>query len=281
MVRNNKTGDPSTHAIGRKRWQASGHHPIPPLRNLSSNRPTTMRGTGRFPAAGSCNRRLAAGGLALAGFGTRAAQAQQAGGHLRIGRAQDSDTLDPHKTFLLVSHEIMWQIYDSLIYLDASGNVYPGAAESWAFSNDNLTVTFKLRPGPELPRRHAAQRRGGEVHGGPACRAGDGLAQRVPAGAARPGGGDRRSHRRLPLHGALRAAMGGPQLLLLRAHQPDGGQEARRSLRPQSGRHRPVQVRELAARSGHSPGAQRGARLGDALVRQPGQGPTSTASSTW
>ena len=88
-----------------------------------------------------------AGGLALAGFGPRAAQAQQSGGHLRIGRSQDSDTLDPHKTFLLVSHEIMWQIYDSLIYLDASGNVYPGAAESWAFSNDNLTVTFKLRPG--------------------------------------------------------------------------------------------------------------------------------------
>ena len=32
-----------------------------------------------------------AGGLALTGFGPRAAQAQQSGGHLRIGRSQDSD----------------------------------------------------------------------------------------------------------------------------------------------------------------------------------------------
>lgn len=94
-------------------------------------------------------------GMALAGtaafagvgLGSRAAFAAKSGGHLRIARGQESDTLDPQKTTLLVAHEIMWQIYDSLIYLDEKGNVYPGSAESWEFSNDNKTVTFKLRQG--------------------------------------------------------------------------------------------------------------------------------------
>ena len=69
------------------------------------------------------------------------------GGHIRIARGQETDTLDPQKTTLLVAHEIMWQIYDSLIYLDEKGNVYPGAAVGWEFSDDNKTVAFKLRPG--------------------------------------------------------------------------------------------------------------------------------------
>ena len=258
--------------MGGKRWQANGHDPIAPLRNPSSSRPTTMRGTGRYRVVASCNQPppQAAWRSPVSARGRH--KRSKSGGHLRIGRAQDSDTLDPHKTFLLVSHEIMWQIYDSLIYLDASGNVYPGAAESWAFSNDNLTVTFKLRPGLNFhdgtPLNAEAVKFTADRHVAPETASPNAFL----LGPLDSVGGDRRPDRRLPLHRALRAALGGPQLLLLRAHQPDGGQEARRSLRPQSGRHRPVQVRELAARSGHSPGAQRGARLGDALVQQPGQG---------
>jgi peptide/nickel transport system substrate-binding protein len=64
---------------------------------------------------------------------------------LKIARGQLSDTLDPHKSTLLVAHEVMWQIYDSLIYLDASGQVLPGAATEWTFSEDNLSITFTLR----------------------------------------------------------------------------------------------------------------------------------------
>jgi peptide/nickel transport system substrate-binding protein len=71
----------------------------------------------------------------------------QEGSILKIARGQASDTLDPHQTTLLVAHEICWQIYDSLIYLDEAGTVYPGAATEWAFSDDNLTLTFKLREG--------------------------------------------------------------------------------------------------------------------------------------
>ncbi len=97
--------------------------------------------------------RLGAGLGAAAAFGTaplERAMAQTSGGHLRIARAQDADTLDPQKTFLLASHEIMWAIYDTLIYLDEHGEVYPGLALSWSFSDDNKTLTFKLRPNVEF-----------------------------------------------------------------------------------------------------------------------------------
>jgi peptide/nickel transport system substrate-binding protein len=98
-------------------------------------------------------RRLLA--AATAGLGSTAvtaiggipfARAQTPGGKISIARGQESDTLDPQKTALLVAHEITWQIYDSLIYLDESGTVYPGLALSWTFSNSNKSVTFKLRP---------------------------------------------------------------------------------------------------------------------------------------
>lgn len=72
------------------------------------------------------------------------------GGSLRIARGQESDTLDPQKTALLVAHEITWQIFDSLIYLDADGTVYPGLATEWEFSDENTTVTFYLREGVQF-----------------------------------------------------------------------------------------------------------------------------------
>lgn len=102
---------------------------------------TTRRDFLRTAAVG-----LGGASLAAAGAGLPSAHAQQTGGFLRIARSQESDTLDPHKTSLLVAHEVAWQIYDSLIYLDESGEVYPGLALSWEFSNDNKTLTFTLRP---------------------------------------------------------------------------------------------------------------------------------------
>lgn len=66
---------------------------------------------------------------------------------VKIARGQVSDTLDPQKTSgLLVAHEVMWQIYDSLIYLHEDGTVYPGLATEWDIAEDGLTVTYTLRP---------------------------------------------------------------------------------------------------------------------------------------
>ena len=66
---------------------------------------------------------------------------------IKIARGQVSDSLDPQKTSgLLVAHEIMWQIYDSLIYLHEDGTVHPGLATEWEIAEDGLSVTYMLRP---------------------------------------------------------------------------------------------------------------------------------------
>lgn len=75
------------------------------------------------------------------------ALAEQTGGTLRVGRSEEPDTLDPHKTTLSVSSTTMDMIYEPLARAGFDGEVLPGLAESWAFSNDNKTLTFKLKPG--------------------------------------------------------------------------------------------------------------------------------------
>ena len=87
-------------------------------------------------------------GLAVARVGgeeaTPAATTAQA--HvLRIGRVGLPPTYDPHKndwSFVVPSFA-----YEGLTKLDQGMNVVPGAAESWEFSDDGLTVTFHLRDG--------------------------------------------------------------------------------------------------------------------------------------
>lgn len=97
-------------------------------------------------------RGLLAGAAAIAGtlsLGGRPgfAAGPQAGGTLRVGRAEEPDTLDPHKTTLSVSSMTMDQIYEPLARRDFDNTVVPGLAESWEFSNGNRTLTFKLKPG--------------------------------------------------------------------------------------------------------------------------------------
>ena len=85
----------------------------------------------------------------LAGIGLPGTAAFAAGGSgvLRVGRAEEPDTLDPHKTSLSVSSDTMDLILEPMARRDADGNVGPGLAESWEFSNGNRTLTFKLKPG--------------------------------------------------------------------------------------------------------------------------------------
>jgi peptide/nickel transport system substrate-binding protein len=101
-----------------------------------------------FGAAGAAAAIVPGSIMAAPGGGINASRLrrQDGGSVLRIARGQLTDTLDPQKTALLVSHEVMWQIYDSLIYLDEAGTVHPGLATEWTFSEDNLTVTYSLRP---------------------------------------------------------------------------------------------------------------------------------------
>ena len=61
----------------------------------------------------------------------------------------DIITLDPAEAFEFSGVEVGANVYDKLINIDISKNneLIPDLAESWSVSPDNLTYTFKLRPG--------------------------------------------------------------------------------------------------------------------------------------
>ncbi len=69
----------------------------------------------------------------------------KAGGTLIAARAADMKGLDPHKQTAFSSFRVLEHIYDSLLALDKDMNVVPNLAESWEWSNENKTLTMKLR----------------------------------------------------------------------------------------------------------------------------------------
>lgn len=64
---------------------------------------------------------------------------------LHRGNLAEPDTLDPAKWFTTYESEILRDLFNGLLQVDAEGNAIPGAAESWTVSDDGLTLTFKLR----------------------------------------------------------------------------------------------------------------------------------------
>ncbi len=64
---------------------------------------------------------------------------------LHRGNLAEPDTLDPAKWFTTYESEILRDLFNGLLQVDADGNEIPGAAESWMVSDDGLTLTFKLR----------------------------------------------------------------------------------------------------------------------------------------
>ena len=73
--------------------------------------------------------------------------AQQQGGTLVAAWAQDPVGLDPHITSAYSSFQILENVLDTLVTLDAEQNVVPSLAESWESSEDGLEWTFHLRDG--------------------------------------------------------------------------------------------------------------------------------------
>ncbi len=85
---------------------------------------------------------LAAAAALLAGALSFPAAAERV---LRIGNGPPSETLDPHRAIGIPDARIIQELFEGLVALDASGEVGPAAAESWATSADGLTWTFTLR----------------------------------------------------------------------------------------------------------------------------------------
>jgi peptide/nickel transport system substrate-binding protein len=69
------------------------------------------------------------------------------GGQLIMGMQLEPDNLDPAVTPWAVSHSVMMNIYDTVVYENHDASFHPGLAESWEVSNDGLSYTFNLREG--------------------------------------------------------------------------------------------------------------------------------------
>ncbi|NLG65386.1 MAG: ABC transporter substrate-binding protein [Actinobacteria bacterium] len=76
-----------------------------------------------------------------------AAAAQNSGGTLVAAWAQEPVGFDPHITSAMSSYQILTNVIDNLVTLDAQQNIVPELAESWTVSDDGLTMTFDLRDG--------------------------------------------------------------------------------------------------------------------------------------
>jgi peptide/nickel transport system substrate-binding protein len=63
------------------------------------------------------------------------------------GRAFPPINLDPHGVLSVTDNEIVVQIFDTLVYTDKRGKIYPGLATAWSFSRDGRAIKFKLRRG--------------------------------------------------------------------------------------------------------------------------------------
>ncbi|MCZ0727910.1 ABC transporter substrate-binding protein [Mycolicibacterium iranicum] len=70
-----------------------------------------------------------------------------AGDSLIAAIAGEPDQLDPHKTSAYFSFEVLENVFDTLVEPDANLQMQPALAESWEVSSDQLTWTFRLRPG--------------------------------------------------------------------------------------------------------------------------------------
>ena len=65
---------------------------------------------------------------------------------LHRGSEAEPETLDPQKSSTLVEANIIRDLFEGLVILDATGEIKPGIAESWQMSPDGRVYTFKLRP---------------------------------------------------------------------------------------------------------------------------------------
>ncbi|HKF76285.1 MAG TPA: ABC transporter substrate-binding protein, partial [Candidatus Dormibacteraeota bacterium] len=72
--------------------------------------------------------------------------APKTGGTLKISQETEINTLDPGASGLLVEREIYYNMYESLLGIDAKLNFVPELAASWKYT-DPTTLVFTLRQG--------------------------------------------------------------------------------------------------------------------------------------
>lgn len=85
--------------------------------------------------------------LAACGSGTTpTTTTSKYGGNIKVGLDADVTTLDPLKSTSLYDRQVMLNIYDTLVRLDANNAIVPDLATSWSYSTPTHLV-FTLRTG--------------------------------------------------------------------------------------------------------------------------------------
>ena len=74
------------------------------------------------------------------------AMSPQAGGTLRASMDNDIKSLDPHRIGWQ-NHEVLRQVFEGLLAVDAGFGVIPGLAHKWSVSEDGRVYTFQMRKG--------------------------------------------------------------------------------------------------------------------------------------
>jgi peptide/nickel transport system substrate-binding protein len=69
------------------------------------------------------------------------------GGELRVGMADEPDTMDPHRTESSAMWSIGWQLFDTMLISNPEGDIFPSLFDAWELADDSVTYTFTLHPG--------------------------------------------------------------------------------------------------------------------------------------
>ena len=88
----------------------------------------------------------AACALWLGACGAPERGAPGAAGTLHRGNEAEPESLDPHAVRSVAALNVARDLGEGLVTFDAAGNLVPGAAQSWAVSEDGLRYVFELRP---------------------------------------------------------------------------------------------------------------------------------------
>jgi oligopeptide transport system substrate-binding protein len=62
------------------------------------------------------------------------------------GIGSEPESFDPHKAVGTSASVVIYDLFEGLVTVDASGEAAPGAAESWTTNADRSVYTFRLRP---------------------------------------------------------------------------------------------------------------------------------------
>jgi peptide/nickel transport system substrate-binding protein len=103
-----------------------------PTATTGGSGPTATQGTGTGATATTGGQQTTGGG--------------KPGGSIAIGINREPDNLDSAVTPYAVSHTVMMNIYDPLIWRgNPDGEFYPGLASAWEAGADGMTYSFTLR----------------------------------------------------------------------------------------------------------------------------------------